>query len=91
MNPDTRNSERRRQRPEAGTIAAPLDAAATRAPSSYNAAALKAAVSSRRSAALIGGRSSQSMRWMGAVMEVSGHSWLALSASDTVATSPELS
>jgi len=64
---------------------------ATRAPSSYNAAALNAWVSSRRSVALIGGRSNQSMRCSGAVIDVSGHSRFPESESDTVATSPALS
>ena len=64
---------------------------ATRAPSSYNAAALNAWVSSRRSAALMGGRSSQSIRCSGAVMAISGHSRCVESASAMLATSPELS
>jgi hypothetical protein len=52
---------------------------------------LNASFSSRRSAALIAGRSSQSMRCSGAAIAVSGHSWLAESAIDTVAISPEVS
>jgi len=52
---------------------------------------LNAAVSWRRSAALIGGRSSQSMRWIGAVIAISGHSRCVESVSDTLATSPALS
>jgi hypothetical protein len=52
---------------------------------------LNAPVNSRRSAALIGGRSSQSTRCSGAVIDVSGHSRCVESASDTVAISPALS
>ncbi|HWJ14196.1 MAG TPA: hypothetical protein VNS10_10680 [Gemmatimonadaceae bacterium] len=52
---------------------------------------MNASVSSRRSAALIGGRSSQSMRWSGAMIDVSGHSRCVESANETVAISPALS